>query len=120
MSDPTLSDLWSEISPLLDEALELAGSARESWLDDLDRRAPTLAAHVRSCLLEVSELGERKFLESSIRGQLPTGLAGLAGLAGRAFGAYTLDRQLGFGGMGTVWLAHRSDGRFEGQVAVKL
>lgn len=108
------ADRWSEISPLLDEALELPGGARESWLDDLASRAPELAAHVRSCLLEVADLSERKFLDDSIRRHLPVGLEG------RAFGAYTLDEPLGFGGMGTVWLAHRSDGRFEGRVAVKL
>ncbi len=110
----TLEDLWHEISPLLDEALELPSGARESWLEDLERRAPELAAHVRTCLLRVAELTDRKFLESPVRFHLP------AGLEGHALGAYTLDRPLGFGGMGTVWLAHRSDGRFEGQVAVKL
>lgn len=111
---PTLKDRWSEISPLLDEALELPPGARESWLADLAQRSPELAAHIRSCLQEVAELSERKFLDDSIRRHLP------AGLAGQTFGAYTLDRTLGFGGMGTVWLAHRSDGRFQGQVAVKL
>ncbi|PTT78328.1 hypothetical protein DBR42_23785, partial [Pelomonas sp. HMWF004] len=40
--------------------------------------------------------------------------------AGQAIGPYTLERQLGQGGMGTVWLARRADGRFEGQVAVKF
>jgi tetratricopeptide (TPR) repeat protein len=110
----TLEERWSEISPLLDEALELRGSAREAWLEDLERRVPELAVHVRTCLLQVADLTERKYLEDSIRSQLPPGLEG------RAFGAYTLERPLGFGGMGTVWLAHRSDGRFEGQVAVKL
>jgi eukaryotic-like serine/threonine-protein kinase len=111
---PDLEEWWSQVSPLLDEALELPFAARESWLSDLERRAPQLAAHVRSCLREVCELSDRKFLEGSIRRHLP------AGLEGQTFGAYTLDRILGFGGMGTVWLAHRSDGRFEGQVAVKL
>ena len=110
----TLQDWWSEVSPLLDEAMELPDNARAAWLKDLENRAPELAAHVRSCLLQVAELNDRQFLEAPIRSQLP------AGLEGRAFGAYTLDRPLGFGGMGTVWLAHRSDGRFEGQVAVKL
>ena len=109
-----LEDRWSEISPLLDEALDLPGSARESWLKDLETRAPELAAHVRSCLLGVAEVADTKFLEASIRSQLPSGLEG------HAIGAYTLERPLGFGGMGTVWLAHRNDGRFEGQVAVKL
>src|SRR4029079_11669243 len=111
---PELKDWWSEVSPLLDEAMELPLAARESWLTDLERRARELAAHVRSCLREGSELSDRKFLDDSIRRHLP------AGLEGQLFGAYTLDRILGFGGMGTVWLAHRSDGRFEGQVAVKL
>src|SRR3954470_16301067 len=109
-----LEDRWSEISPLLDEALDLPGSARESWLKDLETRAPELAAHVRSCLLGVAEVADNKFLEAWIRSQLPSRLAG------HSIGAYTLERPLGFGGMGTVWLAHRSDGRFEGQVAVKL
>ena len=109
-----LEDRWSEVSPLLDEALDLTSGAREVWLADLEARKPELAAHVRACLLGVAELAERKFLEDPIRRQLPTGLVG------RAFGAYTLERPLGFGGMGTVWLAQRSDGRFEGQVAVKL
>ena len=43
-----------------------------------------------------------------------------ASLAGQTVGAYTLERPLGMGGMGMVWLARRSDGRFEGNVAVKF
>src|SRR6185503_14436605 len=109
-----LEERWHEISPLLDQALDLPGSERESWLQDLATRAPELAAHVRSCLMGVAELVDGKFLEAPIHSQLPTGLEG------HTVGAYTLERPLGFGGMGTVWLAHRSDGRFEGQVAVKL
>jgi serine/threonine-protein kinase len=44
----------------------------------------------------------------------------LTSLEGLEVGAYTLERPLGSGGMGSVWLAHRTDGRFEGRVAVKL
>ena len=43
-----------------------------------------------------------------------------ATLAGQLVGAYTLEAPLGQGGMGSVWLARRSDGRFEGKVAVKF
>src|SRR6202000_599671 len=35
-------------------------------------------------------------------------------------GSYILESQIGHGGMGSVWLAHRTDGRLEGKVAVKL
>ena len=110
----TLEDSWREISPHLDEVLGLQGDARESWLANLHARAPQMAARVRSCLQQISELADRNFLEGAVCVPAP------AGLEGHSFGAYTLDRPLGFGGMGTVWLAHRNDGRFEGEVAVKL
>ncbi len=41
-------------------------------------------------------------------------------LAGTRIGAYRLESPLGEGGSGTVWRARRDDGRFEGQVAIKL
>ena len=40
-------------------------------------------------------------------------------LAGQSF-ANTLISAIGHGGMGSVWLAHRNDGRFERKAAVKL
>ena len=42
------------------------------------------------------------------------------GLAGQTVGAYRLVAAIGQGGMGTVWLAERSDGRFERKAAVKF
>jgi serine/threonine-protein kinase len=38
----------------------------------------------------------------------------------RVVSNYTLERPLGHGGMGSVWLARRSDGRFEGRAAIKF
>src|ERR1035438_8405939 len=38
----------------------------------------------------------------------------------RPIGPYLLDRLLGRGGMGAVYLAHRADGQFEQKVAIKL
>src|SRR5205085_206679 len=56
-----------------------------------------------------------RFLEES---RVP--LPGTAALLGHSIGAYTLMSAIGHGGMGSVWLAERSDGRFERQVAVKF
>lgn len=108
-------DAWLEVSPHLDTVLELEPQRRRAWLEDFERRAPVLAARVRSHLADLAELEEQDFLG----GNAASTLAG-ATLAGQRFGAYTLDRPIGHGGMGTVWLAHRSDGRFAGQAAVKL
>jgi eukaryotic-like serine/threonine-protein kinase len=40
--------------------------------------------------------------------------------ATKVIGVYTLERCIGEGGTGSVWLAHRNDGRFESKVAIKL
>ena len=38
----------------------------------------------------------------------------------RTVGNYALERPIAHGGRGTVWLAHRRDGRFEGRAAIKF
>ena len=43
-----------------------------------------------------------------------------ATLAGQTIGAFEVVSQIGQGGMGSVWLARRNDGRFERQVALKF
>jgi serine/threonine protein kinase/tetratricopeptide (TPR) repeat protein len=45
---------------------------------------------------------------------------GSVSLIGQTVGAYTIVAPIGQGGMGSVWLAKRSDGRFEGFAAVKF
>jgi serine/threonine protein kinase len=39
---------------------------------------------------------------------------------GDAVGSYTLESVIGRGGMGSVWSARRSDGRYEGKAAIKF
>ena len=108
---------WRALSPLLDRALELTGDDRARWLVALAREEPTLVAEIGALLDEAEALEREDYLERSAAGDVP---AASASLAGQAFGAYTLETPLGHGGMGSVWLAHRNDGRFEGKVAIKL
>ena len=110
----TLSpDHWQQVSPYLDEALEMEPAARETWLRSLNQKDPALATVLRSLLDEQGRLRDEGFLEGAA--SPPS-----AGLAGQKVGAYTLVSQIGQGGMGAVWLAKRSDGRFERQAAVKF
>ena len=106
---------WRRLSPYLDAALELDEDARIAWLKELDAREPAIAADVRSLLAERNKSDDQPLFSAD-----PTTGLSRGDLAGQQLGAYTIDCVLGHGGMGTVWLAHRSDGRFDGSVAVKL
>jgi eukaryotic-like serine/threonine-protein kinase len=106
---------WQAVSPHLDRALEMAEDERGAWLESLRAEDPDLASEVESLLEERRSLGREGFLEAgALKPPVP------ASLAGQEIGAYTLISPVGQGGMGSVWLARRSDGRFEGQFAVKL
>ncbi len=107
-------DQWQEVSPYLDEVLDIEPEQRSAWLLSLAERDARLASMVRALLDEQQQLKQEGFLE---RSPLP---AGGARLVGQRVGAYTLVSQIGQGGMGSVWLAQRSDGRFERQAAVKF
>jgi serine/threonine protein kinase len=106
-------DQWQQISPYLDEALDMTTAERSQWLVSLREKDAHLASILQGLLDEQQGLAEERFLEESL---LPSSV----GLAGQTIGAYTLVSQIGQGGMGSVWLARRSDGRFERQAAVKF
>jgi len=110
------NDRWEILSPLLDHALDLSIEERSEWLAALQAKDAALAAEIAALLDDARALDSEGFL---MRGPAPS-LPPPSTLAGQLVGAYTLEAPLGQGGMGTVWLAHRSDGRFEGKVAVKF
>jgi tetratricopeptide (TPR) repeat protein len=105
---------WQELSPYLDHALDLPPADRESWVASLGLENAALADEVRMLM------GDQE--AASRDGFLAGGLASrpAVSVAGHRIGAYTLVSLIGRGGMGTVWLAQRSDGRFDGNVAIKL
>lgn len=113
---PTLSrERWLQISPYLDEVLGLREEDRSAWLESFRREKPELAELLQELLKEHRAVEQKHFLEGT-----PLPAANQAALAGQTIGAYRLLSPLGEGGMGTVWLAERSDGRFERRVAVKF
>ena len=106
----------ASLAGLLDAALALEPAARADWLARLGADRPEAAADVASLLAREAELDAQGFLATDAwDAERPA-----PSLIGCRVGAYTIERPLGRGGMGTVWLGRRSDGRFEGTAAVKL
>ena len=101
---------WTILEPLLDKALELTPEELRPWLAELSASSPDVAAELSALLTDDVSATRDGFLSQ------PLDLT----LEGLEIGAYTLERPLGHGGMGSVWLARRTDGRFEGHAAVKL
>ena len=106
---------WGEISPHLDHVLSLPEEERAAWLESFRENKPELADLLQKLLDEHRAVARERFLEL-----LPSRPKNESSLPGQTIGAYKLISRIGRGGMGTVWLAERSDGRFERQVAVKF
>jgi serine/threonine protein kinase/tetratricopeptide (TPR) repeat protein len=117
---PRLSlERWRALGPYLDDALEIPTEDRPTWLASLGVQDASLAADVRALLEEHDALHRSRFLERVV--PLPQRSSALdTSLAGQTIGAYRLVSCIGRGGMGSIWLAERCDGRFEGRAAIKL
>lgn len=104
---------WQELTPYLDHALALTEDERASWLENLRAEKPEIWDWLQRLLKSHYQAALEHFLEQSP--PVPTECS-----AGQTVGAYTLISRLGQGGMGSVWLAERHDGRFERRVAIKF
>ena len=118
-----------DLSRLLDQALALPAAepeVHEAWLAGLPPGQQAHAARLRAMLALHRSSGQTGAHgghsgSSGALQQLPR-LGPEAPVAehGERVGPYRLLREIGQGGMGSVWLAERADGAFQRQVALKL
>jgi non-specific serine/threonine protein kinase/serine/threonine-protein kinase len=98
------AERWARVSAIAREALDLPPGERTPFLAQACRSDSQLLPEVEERLasLQVSPIG-RDVLDS-----------------GTQIGSWRLIRELGRGGMGTVYLAERADGQFHQQAALKV
>jgi eukaryotic-like serine/threonine-protein kinase len=134
---------WTDIEPYFDRALQLDEQACTTWLGELAGQHPGIAKAVRALLTQRAALNAAGFLEGAVfagaenlapalrdivarhAARLTGTGAAVASLrhgwqAGALVGPYRLIREIGVGGMSSVWLVERSDGQLKREVALKL
>ena len=113
-----LPEHWRTLQPYVDQALDTDAAGRVALLETLRATQPALAHALQVLLASEEAAAGQGFLEQSPEAGAPN--TPNTRLAGQRLGAYVLVQPIGEGGAGSVWLARRDDGRFEGQAAVKL
>jgi tetratricopeptide (TPR) repeat protein len=102
---------WRRIEAIFHAALQIPESSRADFLAGSCDGDRALLAEMQRLLFAFED--EKRF-------QPPATVIEPKGRLGETIGGYKLDAELGQGGMGTVYLAHRVDGEFDQQVALKV
>jgi serine/threonine protein kinase len=111
------AESWQRLSSHLDRVLDLPEHRWAAYLADLGRDDPVTATELDG-LLRARQNG--RFAEFLGR-VVPRPLSDTTPpLIGRHLGPYVIEAEMGRGGMGSVWRARRTDGRYEAHVAIKL
>jgi len=113
-------DRWRQIRDLFEAVLERTPQERAAFLDRACAGDAALRAEVEALLsLDASAEG---FLDTSAVEMARAGRSDRSAesLVARRIGPYQVVREIGHGGMGTVYLAVRADDQYQKQVAIKL
>ena len=103
-----MGDRWQRLQEILVDSWQLPAAEREAFWSEHAAGDPGL----------LSELRELSAAREAADRWTPAAAASSEPL--RRIGPYLLDRLIGRGGMGAVYLAHRADGEYERQVALKV
>jgi len=115
---------WKRVDELLQSALEMDSQRRDAFLLQACGQDSALLDEVRSLLTSHRRAGD--FLATPAAELAARAIAAeeepspSSSLEGQRISHYRILNRIGRGGMGTVWLAERCDGRFERKVAIKF
>ena len=109
-------DRWQQVKAVLENVLERQEAERTAFLDTACQGDDELRREVESLLASEPEIGD--FIETPIFRIHRDDSEPLA--VGQRIGSYRILREIGRGGMGSVYLAERADEEFDQRVALKL
>src|SRR5688572_969534 len=111
---------WKKVKELLDQALQLDIHERLDFISSSGYNAE-IRGEVES-LLTFEEESEHLMHLSAVEFSRDffDGDDGGSSLIGQQIGVYRIVSELGYGGMGAVYLAERADEKFEQKVALKV
>jgi non-specific serine/threonine protein kinase/serine/threonine-protein kinase len=112
------AEQWREIEKVLAAAMDLEEPERCAYLDRACQGRPEVRAEVDALLAAHQQAGD--FIEAAIASEAGRAEPLDAQLLSRRIGAYKLVKELGRGGMATVYLGTRDDRKFSKDVAIKL
>lgn len=119
MSEPRSGgDRWQQVSRLFDEAIELPPERRADFLREATGDDEPLRRELET-LLTAADTSET-FLTQPAKPTPEAGPEPETLAPDTRLGAWRIERLLGRGGMGEVYLAARADGRYEQRAAIKL
>jgi serine/threonine protein kinase len=110
---------WQAVGKLFEGALAVATSERQVWVERASEGDAELQREVSS-LLASHSASPGGFVQDKIKNVLASFQEANFDPQNAKVGAYRLVRELGRGGMGTVFLAERNDDEYHAQVAIKL
>jgi tetratricopeptide (TPR) repeat protein/predicted Ser/Thr protein kinase len=117
------SQTWTRIQELFAEAVDLAPGDRDAFLAAETKGDAGLRAEVEALLAHdrTSQIRIQSAIGEVVADALPLGgTEKPPEWAGQRLGAYRLEREIGQGGMGSVFEAFRADDEFRKRVAVKV
>ncbi len=116
------AELWRRVADIFSHAVELEPGRRENYLNSACGDDAALLEYVKDLLradATVETFVERTIV-NTVREAFVDDASRSEQMTGQMIGPYQVERLLGSGGMGMVYLARRADEQFDQQVAIKL
>ena len=116
----TSSEEWGQLRELFRGAIEQDPPMRAAYLDQVCADDASLRPELESLLASHDQA--EYFIEAPAFAYPSKAVADASadGIVGRRLGSYQLIREIGRGGMGTVYLAERADEQYQKLVAIKI